>query len=169
MFHTSLRGARLALLGAMLAVPAGLFAQNAQIQQENDSAENFSLNQSAQQDTAFRDTSLRVVGVVTDAETKLPVRAHVSVDGDEMTAYSNDKGRYYLRGVQPGLRVLQIRALGYDPRSIEVDVPESGIVTIDVQIGRWGYIGVLPAPMVKKPAAPVMVASMPLAYGPVLR
>lgn len=161
---TSLRRARLALVGIAFAAPAGIVAQQADIQQTGVSADRAFIQTSVQHDTI-----IRMVGVVSNIETKLPVRAQLSIDGDEITVRTNDKGRFYVRGVQPGRHVMQIRALGYDPRDIEVDVPESGSVAIDVQLAPWGYIGMLPAPLVKKPAPQVMLASSPVAYGPVLR
>src|SRR5687768_3178799 len=63
-----------------------------------------------------------IVGRVTREGTVEPVRASLSVAAAGLRAFTEDDGRYVLRGVPAGRASLVVRALGYRPDTVALTV-----------------------------------------------
>jgi hypothetical protein len=76
-----------------------------------------------------------VAGVVRDAETAeiLPGAVVTLIDLDRATATDSD-GRYTLHQVPPGSQAIQVRSLGYAPRTLVALVPPAGELEIHVAL-----------------------------------
>jgi iron complex outermembrane receptor protein len=77
-----------------------------------------------------------VRGLVTDSTGAAVVGANVSVDGTTLRATTGISGRYTVRGVPAGSRVLRIRAIGFTPDERQVEVPPGDVVELDVVLTR---------------------------------
>jgi TonB-linked SusC/RagA family outer membrane protein len=78
-----------------------------------------------------------VSGRVTDSLTGAPVRqAQIAVESTALRTTSDDDGRYSLAGVPSGAQRINIRRLGFEPVSLQVTVPETGTLALDVRLGR---------------------------------
>lgn len=74
----------------------------------------------------------RVRGTVRTADGAGIGGAHIRLlDGDAETTAADDGG-FVLAGVAPGSRMLDVRALGYQPHKVAIDVMEYGDVTVDL-------------------------------------
>ncbi|HWH52001.1 MAG TPA: TonB-dependent receptor [Gemmatimonadaceae bacterium] len=74
-------------------------------------------------------------GRVTDDATGQPIaRAGVSVAGGPDYAITSNDGLYQLRGLDPGRYQLRIRAVGYAPVNVEVDVANGRATTADATL-----------------------------------
>lgn len=68
-----------------------------------------------------------VSGTVTDATSGAPISAAVvKVDDDDHIATTDAQGRFTIRGVRPGMRLVWANALGYAMSAGEVAVSEDG-------------------------------------------
>ena len=68
---------------------------------------------------ALRGTA-RLTGTVLDATSRAVPRASVTVRGAASTAVTTDDGTFVLAGLPAGTRSVQVRAIGYEPRSVVV-------------------------------------------------
>jgi iron complex outermembrane receptor protein len=76
-----------------------------------------------------------VAGRVVDASSREPVpTAAVRVVGTVILTFSDDSGRFELRGVPAGLRRLSVERISYAPRRVEVDVPAGGRTEIEIEL-----------------------------------
>jgi iron complex outermembrane receptor protein len=76
-----------------------------------------------------------VRGLVTAADFATPVGGiAVSIEGTSLTVTTALNGRYLIRQVPAGRRVLQFRSLGYQSRSHTVDVVAGDTVVVDVAL-----------------------------------
>lgn len=76
-----------------------------------------------------------VAGIITDAALDRPVRgASVSVDGSDLSATTDELGRYVVYDVEAGEHTLTISQPGYRSETMQVTVPEVGKVTADGRI-----------------------------------
>ena len=76
-----------------------------------------------------------VAGTVRDAETsEALVEATVQLPDLERGALTDSAGRYVLSQVPPGPQHLEVRMLGYAPRTLHALVPSSGELRIDVAL-----------------------------------
>jgi vitamin B12 transporter len=74
-------------------------------------------------------------GRVTSGATGQPIaHAEVSVTGRADGALTTDDGRYELRGLEPHRYRLRIRAVGYAPVDLEVDIANGRATTADVAL-----------------------------------
>jgi hypothetical protein len=60
--------------------------------------------------------------------------ARVRLQGSETAATTNANGFFALRDIQPGLHVLDVTALGYQPREAVVQVTGAGAVRVDLSL-----------------------------------
>lgn len=82
-----------------------------------------------------QDETTRVVGTVRFAQGGAPaVGASVAVLSTTLQAYTDDDGRYVLVGLAPGRHRLVASFLGQTSEPVEVDVPRTGSVTIDLEL-----------------------------------
>ena len=72
-----------------------------------------------------------IVGQVTREGTVEPVRASLSIAAAGRRTYSDEDGRYVLRGVPPGHTWLVVRALGYRPDTVSLLVGAGDSVRAD--------------------------------------
>lgn len=93
----------------------------------------------------------RVAGVVLDAASKRPLAdAGVQVVGTMLGAMSGNDGRFSIANVPSGPVTLQVRRLGYEPRTITgLMLGATGVLTQDVEL----------APVVARIAAQIVRAS----------
>lgn len=85
----------------------------------------------------WQDTEGRVIGRVVDAGTNVPLSSvRVSVVGTEIGVMTNADGRYELRGVAAGTHDVRAQRIGYHVSTRTVDVPSSGLVTVDFGLGE---------------------------------
>lgn len=75
-------------------------------------------------------------GAVTDSSGGAVVGATVSVDGTTLRAATTASGRYSLRGVPSGNRLLRVRAIGFAPTDRQVEVPPGDVVDLDIVLAR---------------------------------
>jgi len=80
-----------------------------------------------------------IQGKVTDSTGAVIVGAMFTVDGSGACGTSTARGRYALGGVAAGRRTMRVRALGFSPESIAVNVAASQVTEIDVILTRSAY------------------------------
>ncbi|HEX4934978.1 MAG TPA: carboxypeptidase-like regulatory domain-containing protein, partial [Gemmatimonadaceae bacterium] len=73
-----------------------------------------------------------IQGRVTDSTGAVIVGAMFTVDGSGARGTSTARGRYALGGVPAGRRIMRVRALGFSPESIAVNVTASPVTELDV-------------------------------------
>jgi len=82
-----------------------------------------------------QDSTRYVRGTVLNAGNGEAVpRANITVAGSGARAIADDAGRFLLRGVRSGSITVRVRALGYRPTEQVVEVPEFGIVEMEVRL-----------------------------------
>ncbi|HEY3217372.1 MAG TPA: TonB-dependent receptor [Candidatus Eisenbacteria bacterium] len=81
------------------------------------------------------ETAASIVGTVRDAQTLQPLAgAAVLLPDLERGARTDSIGRYLLARVPPGPHHLEVRRLGYAPRTLHALVPRTGTLEIDVTL-----------------------------------
>src|SRR4051812_9370989 len=75
-------------------------------------------------------------GRITDASGTTVLSAVVSVDKTSLRVAPNSRGTYVLNGVPAGRQILRVRALGFNPESISVNVVESAVTPLDVTLHK---------------------------------
>lgn len=58
----------------------------------------------------------------------------VTVEGTELGALTDDRGRFRIRGVPPGARRLTAGRIGHRSRTLEVDVPAGGSAAVEIRL-----------------------------------
>jgi iron complex outermembrane recepter protein len=66
-------------------------------------------------------------GRVTDASGAPLARATISADAPGLRATSDDQGRYEMRDVAPGVYLVRVRLLGYQPKTARVSVEQTAV------------------------------------------
>jgi len=80
-------------------------------------------------------TAANIVGTVRDAETSEPlVGAAVLLPELDRGTLTDSTGRYQLIQVPPGPHHLEVRLLGYAPRTLHALVPRAGELEIDLTL-----------------------------------
>lgn len=75
----------------------------------------------------------RLEGTVTEARTRRPIaNATVTVQGAGLGTQTNEEGRYTLVNVPVGTQEVQVRRLGFQSRTLRVDVAANRLATLDV-------------------------------------
>ncbi len=77
-----------------------------------------------------------VQGRVSDSAGGAIAGAAVLIDGTTLRSTTTADGRYTLRGVPAGIRVLRVRAIGYTPLNTNVTLVAGDVVTLDVTLAR---------------------------------
>lgn len=81
----------------------------------------------AQEQPVCKDDEARIVGVVVDAETELPVAgAYVSVPASDWGSLTTDDGRFLLCEIGAGTHLVTAERLGYETLTSLVDAGASG-------------------------------------------
>ena len=78
--------------------------------------------------------SATVSGVVRDTVGLFIAGAEVTVEGGSARAVSGEDGSYVLRGLTAGNLRLRIRRLGFRPAVMDVEVPTTGLVDVEIQL-----------------------------------
>src|SRR5438876_562730 len=85
----------------------------------------------------WQQAEARVIGRVVDARTNAPLSSvRVSVVGTAIGVLTNADGRYELLGVAAGTHDVQAQRIGYRRSTQTVDVPSSGVATVDFGLGE---------------------------------
>ncbi|UCF19306.1 MAG: TonB-dependent receptor [Gemmatimonadota bacterium] len=115
---------------------------------------------------AFAQADGAVSGVVLDSLTRAPVgTAALRVVGTVLLTFSDDSGRFLLRGVPAGARRLAVERIGYEPRQVAVSVRPGARATLEIVLQpRAVMLGGVVASVTKREAsagdAPVSVSIM---------
>src|SRR6184192_1221402 len=85
----------------------------------------------------WQQAEARVIGRVVDARTNAPLSSvRVSVVGTAIGVLTNADGRYELLGVAAGTHDVHAQRIGYRRSTQTVDVPSSGVATVDFGLGE---------------------------------
>jgi hypothetical protein len=84
---------------------------------------------------AAAQTSTRILGTVRDSAGHPIERAEASVQGDTAIAVANDSGQFTLVTRRPRNVLLHVRHLGYEAVDKEVDLGDSGSVSVRITMG----------------------------------
>ncbi len=77
-----------------------------------------------------------VVGRVTDAITGKPVESvRVEVLGSELSALSDGRGEFRIRGLEAGRHTVRLTRLGYEPQTLELEVRNGQASRLNVRLG----------------------------------
>lgn len=105
----------------------------------------------------FAGTTGKIMGIISDGQTGDPlVGVNVLVEGTELGASTNMKGRYTIMNVPPGIYTLRATMMGYaEVRVTQVDVTTDLTTTIDIVMSEEALEGeevvvVAERPMVRK-------------------
>src|SRR4051812_19589157 len=77
-------------------------------------------------------TTTRIIGTVRDSAGHPVGRAEASVQGDSAISVANDSGQFTLATTRPRNVLLHVRRLGYEPLDKEVDLGDSGSVSVRI-------------------------------------
>jgi iron complex outermembrane receptor protein len=75
-------------------------------------------------------------GRITDSSGTPVVSAVVSVDKTSLRVAPNARGTYALTGVPAGRQIVRVRALGFNPESISVNVVASSVTPLDITMRK---------------------------------
>lgn len=79
----------------------------------------------------------QVAGRITASPADTPLAdALVTIEGTTLRALSDSSGRYRLLGVPAGPQVLRVQRIGYAPRRVDLIVPTTGMLELDVTMAR---------------------------------
>lgn len=80
-----------------------------------------------------------VQGRVADSSGAVIVGAMFTIDGSGIRTTSTARGRYTLGGIPVGRRVIRVRALGFTPESLVVNITGGTMIDRDVTLTRSAY------------------------------
>jgi hypothetical protein len=80
----------------------------------------------------LRRGSARVSGVVHNDKGKPVANAQVSVPGTGMDARTEETGTFQLGGLPSGTQTVEVRAIGFEPKRVAVDLTRDRLTTLDV-------------------------------------
>jgi hypothetical protein len=80
--------------------------------------------------------SASIAGVVRTADNRRVTNALATLLGSGRSARSDSTGRFRLFGLPAGTQSLDVRALGFAPTSIDVDLPTNGVLDVNVTLNR---------------------------------
>jgi hypothetical protein len=80
----------------------------------------------------LRRGSARVSGVVHNDKGKPVVNAQVSVPGTGIDARTEETGTFQLGGLPSGTQTVEVRAIGFEPKRVAVDLTRDRLTTLDV-------------------------------------
>ncbi|MBK8060244.1 MAG: TonB-dependent receptor [Gemmatimonadetes bacterium] len=80
-----------------------------------------------------------VQGRVADSSGAVIVGAMFTIDGSGIRTTSTARGRYTLGGIPVGRRVIRVRALGFTPESVVVNITAGTMLDRDVTLTRSAY------------------------------
>ncbi|MBK6456269.1 MAG: TonB-dependent receptor [Gemmatimonadetes bacterium] len=80
-----------------------------------------------------------VQGRVADSSGAVIVGAMFTIDGSGIRTTSTARGRYTLGGIPVGRRVIRVRALGFTPESVVVNITAGTMIDRDVTLTRSAY------------------------------
>ncbi len=87
------------------------------------------------QSTDGRAPTARVIGVVVDPDSRRGVE-NVAIHLGPITTLTDDRGRFLLVGLQPGVQVLRSALLGYVERSDTIYIPRDESLEVEIQLTR---------------------------------
>ena len=80
----------------------------------------------------LRRGSSRLTGVVHNDKGKPIANADVSVPGTGVDERTRESGTFALAGLPAGTQSVEVRAIGYEPKRVAVDLTREGLTTVDV-------------------------------------
>jgi hypothetical protein len=80
--------------------------------------------------------SAGIAGVVRTPDNRPVANALATLLGSDRSARSDSAGRFRLSELPAGTQSLDVRALGFAPTSIEVDLPTNGVLDVKVTLNR---------------------------------
>ena len=77
-----------------------------------------------------------IQGRVTDSTGAAVIGTNVTVDRTSLRTIASGRGAYTLNGVPAGRQIVRVRALGFAPESVSVNVVAGAITSLDVRLHR---------------------------------
>jgi iron complex outermembrane receptor protein len=77
-----------------------------------------------------------IQGRVTDSTGAAVIGTNVTVDRTSLRTIASGRGAYTLNGVPAGRQIVRVRALGFAPESVSVNVVAGAIASLDVRLHR---------------------------------
>ena len=84
----------------------------------------------------LRRGSARVTGVVHNDKGKPIGNADVSVPGTGLDGRTQDSGTFSLSGLPSGTQTVEVRAIGFEPKRVAVDLTKERLTTLDVVLDK---------------------------------
>ena len=84
----------------------------------------------------LRRGSARVSGVVHNDKGKPVANAQVSVPGTGVDGRTEESGTFQLGGLPSGTQTVEVRAIGFEPKRVSVDLTRERLTTVDVVLDR---------------------------------
>ena len=84
----------------------------------------------------LRRGSARVSGVVHNDKGKPVANAQVSVPGTGVDGRTEESGTFQLGGLPSGTQTVEVRAIGFEPKRVSVDLTREHLTTVDVVLDR---------------------------------
>jgi len=84
----------------------------------------------------LRRGSARVSGVVHNDKGKPVANAQVSVPGTGVDGRTEETGTFRLGGLPSGTQTVEVRAIGFEPKRVAVDLTREHLTTVDVVLDR---------------------------------
>jgi len=84
----------------------------------------------------LRRGSARVTGIVHNDKGKPIGNADVSVPGTGLDGRTQDSGTFSLSGLPSGTQTVEVRAIGFEPKRIAVDLTKEHLTTVDIVLDR---------------------------------
>ena len=84
----------------------------------------------------LRRGAARVTGVVHNDKGKPIGNADVSVPGTGLDGRTQDSGTFSLSGLPSGTQTVEVRAIGFEPKRVAVDLTKERLTTLDIVLDR---------------------------------
>ena len=120
--------------------PGGLLLRDLRVSRTDSSIAVFADSSAAdsrrQRVSTLRRGSARVSGTVHTGKGKPVANADVSVPGTGLSARTPESGVFSLGGLPAGTQTVEVRAIGFEPTRVAVDLTRDRLTTLDVLLDR---------------------------------
>ena len=124
----------------VLVPPGGLLIRDLRVSRTDSSiavfADSAAAGSTRQRVATLRRGSARVSGTVHTSKGKSVANAEVSVPGTGLSARTPESGVFSLSGLPAGTQTVEVRAIGFEPKRVAVDLTRDRLTTLDVVLDR---------------------------------